>query len=115
MQFAMLIYEIAGGFRGREKRWDRPVHGRVARLLQGYGRGRLYVGGDPLQVPDTGTTIRIKDGKRHVQDGPYADSKEQLGDSQFWRFPRLTQPWSGLRGARQLRTEPWRFAHLHLA
>jgi hypothetical protein len=26
-----------------------------------------------------GTTVRLKDGKRRVQDGPIADSKEQLG------------------------------------
>ena len=35
--------------------------------------------GNGLQPPDTATTVRLRDGKRHVQDGPYADSKEQLG------------------------------------
>ena len=49
----------------------------------------LFVGGDPLQVPDTGTTIRIKDGKRHVQDGPYADAKEQLGGFTILEAPSL--------------------------
>ena len=34
----------------------------------------IYVGGEPLQVPETGTTVRIKDGKRYVQVGPYADT-----------------------------------------
>jgi hypothetical protein len=38
----------------------------------------VYAGGDPLEVPETGTTLRIEDGKRRVQDGPYADTKEQL-------------------------------------
>jgi hypothetical protein len=27
----------------------------------------------------TGTSLRIRGGKRHIQDGPFADSKEQLG------------------------------------
>jgi len=31
-----------------------------------------------LKVPETGTTVRLRDGKARVQDGPYADTKEQL-------------------------------------
>ncbi|MGB7555212.1 MAG: hypothetical protein WBM04_12620 [Candidatus Korobacteraceae bacterium] len=34
----------------------------------------IYVGGDSLQSPETGTTVRVKDGKRHVQDAPFADT-----------------------------------------
>ena len=37
------------------------------------------VGGNGLQPPSTGTTLRVKDGARHVQDGPFADTKEMLG------------------------------------
>ncbi|MBC8068122.1 MAG: hypothetical protein IAG13_07300 [Deltaproteobacteria bacterium] len=36
-------------------------------------------GGNALQPPYTATTIRIRDGKRQVHDGPYADTKELLG------------------------------------
>jgi len=32
-----------------------------------------------LQPPHAGTTLRQRDGERHVQDGPYAETKEQLG------------------------------------
>lgn len=32
-----------------------------------------------LQPPDTATTLRLQDGRRVVQDGPFAESKEQLG------------------------------------
>ncbi len=35
--------------------------------------------GDGLQGPATATTVRVRDGKRVVQDGPFADTKEQLG------------------------------------
>lgn len=31
-----------------------------------------------LQSPDTATTLRLEGGKRLVQDGPYAETKEQL-------------------------------------
>jgi hypothetical protein len=39
----------------------------------------IIVKGDGLQSPHTATTVRIRDGKRLVQDGPFADTKEQLG------------------------------------
>lgn len=39
----------------------------------------VIVKGDGLQGPHTATTIKVRDGKRLVQDGPFADTKEQLG------------------------------------
>lgn len=36
-------------------------------------------GGQALQTPDTSTCISIDGDKRLVQDGPFVDSKEQLG------------------------------------
>jgi len=32
-----------------------------------------------LQPPDTATTLRLQEGRRVVHDGPFADTKEQLG------------------------------------
>lgn len=39
----------------------------------------LVVEGAGLQGPETATQLRIRDGAREVQDGPYADAVEQLG------------------------------------
>lgn len=39
----------------------------------------IIVKGDGLQGPEVATTVRIRDGKRSVQDGPFADTKEALG------------------------------------
>ena len=38
-----------------------------------------FQAGDPLQPTSTATTIRIRDGETIVTDGPFAESKEQLG------------------------------------
>ena len=38
-----------------------------------------YVAGDALQVTSTATTVRAVDGKPVVTDGPFAETKEQLG------------------------------------
>ena len=37
------------------------------------------VSGNGLQSPDTSTTIRVENGRRHIVDGPFADTKEILG------------------------------------
>ena len=38
-----------------------------------------FAGGEALQGPTTATTLRWKNGKVAVTDGPYAETKEQLG------------------------------------
>lgn len=43
-----------------------------------YGSG-IVKSGHALKPPYTASTVRIRDGKRQVQDGPYADTKELLG------------------------------------
>jgi hypothetical protein len=39
----------------------------------------VFVGGAGLEPPATTTTVSVRDGKRHVHDGPYAETKEFLG------------------------------------
>src|SRR6266550_3335635 len=47
----------------------------IQRLL---GSGKL-LGGAPLHPTSTATTVRVQAGKRLVTDGPYAETREQLG------------------------------------
>jgi hypothetical protein len=38
-----------------------------------------YLGASPLQPVATATSVRVRDGKRLVTDGPFAETREQLG------------------------------------
>jgi hypothetical protein len=38
-----------------------------------------YVAANPLQPVSTATSVRIRDGKRFITDGPFAETREQLG------------------------------------
>jgi hypothetical protein len=38
-----------------------------------------YLAANPLQPVASATSVRIRDGKRHVTDGPFAETREQLG------------------------------------
>ena len=89
MQFALLIYESPEAFGSRKKEENDNYIGAWRAYHQALLDAGVYVAGDPLQVPETGTTVRIKEGKRHVQDGPYADTKEQLGGFTVLELPSL--------------------------
>ena len=39
----------------------------------------VFAGGEGLQPTATATTVRVRDGERMLTDGPYAETKEQLG------------------------------------
>src|SRR4051794_34252362 len=43
------------------------------------GAAGVIVGGDALQPTSTATTIRVRDGETMLTDGPFAETKEQLG------------------------------------
>jgi hypothetical protein len=79
MQFALLIYESPEAFATRSSDGNDPYTGAWRAYYNALVDAGIYVGGDPLAVPETATTVRVKDGKRRVQDGPFADTKEQLG------------------------------------
>jgi len=49
----------------------------------------IMVSGAGLQPPETATTVRIRDGKREVHDGPYAESREMLGGFFVVEVPNL--------------------------
>lgn len=55
---------------------DGDIWGAYTRALIDAG---IMVGGEALHPAETATTIRLTNGKREVQDGPYAATKEQLG------------------------------------
>jgi hypothetical protein len=78
MQFALLIFESPEAFATRKTPETNPYNGAWRAYYKAVVEAGIYAGGNPLEVPETATTVRLTDGKRHVQDGPFADTKEQL-------------------------------------
>ncbi|MGH8378401.1 MAG: YciI family protein [Gammaproteobacteria bacterium] len=92
MNYSILIYETAADFavrndpdpKKREAYWQMwPPY---SKALKDAG---VFVGGAGLQPPDTATTLRFNHDKRLVQDGPFADTKEQLGGFFIINVPDL--------------------------
>jgi hypothetical protein len=79
MQFALLIYESPEAFATRKGDGTHAYTAAWRVYHKALVEAGIYVAGDPLEVPETATTVRQRAGKRAVQDGPFADTKEQLG------------------------------------
>jgi hypothetical protein len=79
MLYLLAIYESPAGFDARTNDERAAYMGAwqaYADALRGAG---VVVAGKGLEAPSTATTIRFRGDERTVQDGPYADTKEQLG------------------------------------
>ena len=79
MQYLLLIYD------DEKARWHAPADVREAltteykQLVGELVRDKAYVGGNPLQLSETASSVRVREGKTHVTDGPFAETREQLG------------------------------------
>ena len=85
----MLIYESADDFESRTHEQPSELMGAWRAYYRALIDAGIYVGGAPLQAPSTGATVRVHGGRRQVQDGPYADTKEQLGGQIILELPSL--------------------------
>lgn len=89
MQYALLIYEGSTDFARREEPEKDMYLGAWKAYYRALVDAGVYVTGTPLEGPETGTTVRQREGKRQIQDGPYANTKEQLGGFILLELPSL--------------------------
>jgi hypothetical protein len=89
MQFALLIYHSPEEFAMRKNDYSDPHLGAWRAYYKALVEAGVYVGANALEVPETGTTVRLREGKRRVQDGPFADTKEQLAGFIILELPSI--------------------------
>lgn len=76
MKYMMLIYADEGAWTEPERQECYAESTGFAHELKLKGQ---YLGASPLQSVSTATSVRVRDGKRFVTDGPFAETREQLG------------------------------------
>lgn len=80
MQFMLILNETEADFARRaDPEQSAGYWGGWHAFIGAMSEAGVIVKGDGLQAPHTATTLRIRNDKRVVEDGPFADSKEQLG------------------------------------
>jgi hypothetical protein len=79
MKYMLLIYSDEAGFRRLAREQVDEAVAAYAAYTEALKKARVYVDSNRLQPTASAASIRIADGKTTVLNGPYAESKEQLG------------------------------------
>lgn len=79
MQYILLIYQNEAGLQQIRDRDVTEVTGAYMAFTKAMQDASVLVGGDRLDRSANATTVRVENGKTKVLNGPYAETKEQLG------------------------------------
>jgi hypothetical protein len=89
MQYILLIHANEAGFAALPKHQVEQAVGAYTAYTDALKRAGVLVGSNRLQPTTAATTVRIVDGKTQVLNGPYAETKEQLGGYYLIEVPDL--------------------------
>ena len=76
MKYMLLVYLDENVLSETERQECYRDSAQLARDLNASGQ---YVNASPLHSISMATSVRVRNGKRHVTDGPFAETREQLG------------------------------------
>lgn len=76
MKYMLLVYLDEHVLTETERQQCYKDSAGLARDLHAKGK---YVSASPLQLTETATSVRLRNGRRLVTDGPFAETREQLG------------------------------------
>jgi hypothetical protein len=79
MQYLLMVYRNEADY----GKIDAATRKKIAEEYQAFTQSIIQSGhfkaGDALQPPSTATTVRVREGKTLTTDGPFAETREQLG------------------------------------
>jgi hypothetical protein len=79
MQYLMMIYANEAEYGKIDPATLQKVYEEYGAFTQGIVKSGNFKAGDRLQPTTTATTVRVRDGKTLTTDGPFAETREQLG------------------------------------
>jgi hypothetical protein len=79
MQYLLMIYQNEAEYAKMDAATGQKMMEEYGVFTQGIIQSGNFKGGDRLQPTTTATTVRVRDGKTLTTDGPFAETREQLG------------------------------------
>lgn len=79
MKYILLIYHDEQAWNGLSKSEHEQIYLEYRQLIQQLQSSGHYLVGDQLQSTTTARSVRVRNGKQLVTDGPFAETREQLG------------------------------------
>jgi len=89
MQYLLLLYAEEAGWQKLTPEQQKQGVAAYGAYTEALKKAGVWAGSNRLQPIATATTVRVADGKSQVLDGPYTDSKEQLGGYYMINVPDL--------------------------
>src|SRR4029453_5031459 len=79
MQYLLLIYGNEADWVNFSEAEQGQIFGAYMQYTADIKKSGNYIGGEALEPVATATTVRVKNGKTVTTDGPFAETREQLG------------------------------------
>ncbi len=79
MQYLLLIYENEKVWADMSPEATGKMFGEYMQFTKEIRESGHFIAGEALQTVTTATTVRTRDGKTTLTDGPFAETREQLG------------------------------------
>jgi hypothetical protein len=79
MKYMLLIYDNEQAWAKLNEPEQRKVYGEYMQFTEDIKASRNYLAGAQLHPIGTASSVRVRDGKELVTDGPFAETHEQLG------------------------------------
>ncbi|QDT05064.1 YCII-related domain protein [Rubripirellula lacrimiformis] len=76
MKYMLLIYASEDCWTGDERKECMIESMAICKELEAEGK---WIASSPLHSVETATSVRVRDGRRQITDGPFAETTEQLG------------------------------------
>ncbi len=89
MQYMLLIYGNEAAQQAASKEQAEQMYAAYGAYTEALKKAGVMNGGNALQPSASATTVRVANGKTTVLNGPYAESKEQLGGYYIIDVPDL--------------------------
>lgn len=79
MRYMLLIYADEQAREALSPEEAKKAMAKAQTVIDEISEHGIFRGADPLQPTSTATTVRMQNGKALITDGPFAETKEQLG------------------------------------
>ena len=79
MQYLLLIYDTEAEWNAVSEADRQKMYGQYGELTQDLQKNGKLKSANQLQPISSAATVRIRNGKKTITDGPFAETKEQLG------------------------------------
>lgn len=79
MKYLLMIYAAENFEAQQSEAWEKQLVSKYNQLVDKLQQENVYLEGRRLSPTDTATSVRVRDGETLISDGPFAETKEQLG------------------------------------